>query len=1809
MATYKGLTVEIGAKTTSLSKALNDISKGARSAQTELKQVQKALKMKPDSLKLLTRQSELLEEKIAKTTQRLETLKQVMANTAREDMADGQWEKLQSDINRCETSLKSFTKQLDAVQAKISKINPTLGKVGDKLTDFGTKYEKAGDKVSKVGDTLTRTLTPAIVAAGAASVAAAVQMDTSLTNVRKTVDGTEQQYQALKDSAIEFSKTNAVSASQILDIQALGAQLGFSIDELDEFGEVVSGLDIATNMDAETAATELAQFANITKMSHDDIERFASSIVGLGNNFATTESDISAMAMRIAAAGTQVGMSQADILGLATALSSLGVEAEAGGTAVSTVIANIDKAVSTGGDSLNAWANAAQMSAQEFAQTWKTSPVEALASVLSGLEGATEAGGNMSLMLEDLGVDALRQTDVLKRMAGNSDLVSEAVSKSNEEWQKNTALSREVENRNESLAAKFEMLKNRVIAIADDIGGPLADALLDAIDCMQPLIDAIANGAQAFADMDKRSQQLVITCVALIAALGPILKLAGQIPAAAKAGGAAMTALAKAIGSVTSIADLFSKGLTVLTGGLAAVAAAVAVVGIADIAMDFAEAQAHEELLNEASRDFSDIMSAVSSNVEEASGSLDGYSKSIDDVSEASTQALKDTIALGDAIEDSLTEVHTNGALLDKYTDTIDRLANKSNLSASEQSELKTAVDGLNSILGTQYQIVDATNGKIADQNGVIQENTDAINANADAWYRRAEAEAVSSALGDAYKQQIEQEQKLTEAIQKRDELQKKIDSGEANYFDIKDYNDAVQAVEDANAALKGTNDIIDGLETKAAKLNSTLSDEMLAAVEKLPDAAQKAGVDVAAKLQEGVAAGTINAQTAASFLTDTVAGALEGLPEGQYQNGMNVALQLANGVTAGSITPQQAAAFMTNAIGGTVSNLPVEMQGAGMQAALSLATALSTGQVSVEQAATILNAAAKGKLNTLPAELQTIGGQAVTNLNAAIAGGAGGTLAAATQVETSATTPLHPMPGEYSSIGSQSGQSLANTLGGYAGSVGTSATSLSTAAQDGVAPTPQALQQAGTEAGTGFSEGVASGVGPTQTASGELATATENAKNNNSSASSWGSELGNNFAAGIASAWSAVANAASSIAQAAYDFLHHTTPEKGPLRDDDVWGKHLAKNFSDGMKKGVPDVEKKAELLAQTVADYIAHSHPKKGPLSQGEWIFGYHAAVNFAEGLASGEDAVRDAAEGLAGAAADELSESEKEMQAYIDNMIAGWEDRSDEFRESSTTIGDALWGGMYEGIMDSPWRKPATGAVYDSMKILESQGYDLDSYKQAVEDFANEKAEWDEKLAGTLSESDQKSYDSWLKDYEAFTDMQSKLTAGIIDLETFQGLYKLKDQAISGIDDAQAWSDALTKLFTKTGVVYNQDFIDAIMDGNGEYLQAVQQMGDMTSEQVQGMVDAYTDLRVAQEQQELMQRALYVSSLKYGDTRTLKERLIDYSNTMLDVQEALYSDSGLSGAFEHAGATVEGFAADLMSVDMTMEDFVSNLGDYTASVSSGFDRFTKNGASSLADWEETLKLNMAESQAYADNIETVFSKIPENIDVSAFREAVMSGGLEQWGQVMEDMASLSGEQIASYIELYNQSIQQAQTDMINQFKAMAPGEEMLSSVISGITANTDQISGAMEGVAGVANGALANQGQNFYATGQALAGQVAAGIASQIDAIASAAASVVSSAIGAAKSAASSGIASVSGYSAVSGRTVAAASQAPIMAMAGRSMAATQAASISAPVNNVSMSFTVNTQPGQTVDVRSLAKEINNLQEREMRSRGLR
>ncbi|MDO4619965.1 MAG: hypothetical protein Q4B09_05015 [Lachnospiraceae bacterium] len=84
--------------------------------------------------------------------------------------------------------------------------------------------------------------------------------------------------------------------------------------------------------------------------------------------------------------------------------------------------------------------------------------------------------------------------------------------------------------------------------------------------------------------------------------------------------------------------------------------------------------------------------------------------------------------------------------------------------------------------------------------------------------------------------------------------------------------------------------------------------------------------------------------------------------------------------------------------------------------------------------------------------------------------------------------------------------------------------------------------------------------------------------------AATWGDHLGANFAQGIRNRRGDVASAAQQLAGAAAQYLHHTTPDAGPLMHDDQWGYHLAENIADAMERGAGLVGDASLSLASAV-------------------------------------------------------------------------------------------------------------------------------------------------------------------------------------------------------------------------------------------------------------------------------------------------------------------------------------------------------------------------------------------------------------------------------------------------------------------------------------------------------------------------------------------------------------------------------------------------------------------------------------------------
>ncbi|MCO4511473.1 Chromosome partition protein Smc [Streptococcus infantarius subsp. infantarius] len=466
------------------------------------------------------------------------------------------------------TAMMDTAAKVSELQGRLQSLATEMNvfsRMGSAMTNFGNTLQTVGGKMTGLGNTMTAGVTAPIVAGVGAVVKSAMSWESAFAGVKKTndevVDSTGNvvySYADLENGLRGLAAQLPASHQEIAGVAEAAGQLGIKSQDVVSFTKTMIDMGESTNLSAEDAASAIAKIANITGLTSDEYQRFGSSVVALGNNFATTEQDIVAMANRLAASGTLAGLTNQEILGLATAMSSVGIEAEAGGTAMTQTLAAIESAVAAGGEDLQKFAIVAGESSKEFASKWKNKPVEAIQDFIRGLGTLDERGASATMVLDDMGLSGVRQSNMLKSLALAADTMTGAVDLSNKAWDENTALTNEASTRYETTESKLKMLKNQVVDMAIDFGGPFVDALKNGLEASKPLIQTLSDMAKKFNELSPAQQQHIMKWLAISAAAGPALSILGK--------------LTTGLGSMFKVFGSVNSGIGKLVGKLAPMA-------------------------------------------------------------------------------------------------------------------------------------------------------------------------------------------------------------------------------------------------------------------------------------------------------------------------------------------------------------------------------------------------------------------------------------------------------------------------------------------------------------------------------------------------------------------------------------------------------------------------------------------------------------------------------------------------------------------------------------------------------------------------------------------------------------------------------------------------------------------------------------------------------------------------------------------------------------------------------------------------------------------------------------------------------------------------------------------------------------------------------------------------------------------------------------------------------------------------------------------------------------------------------------
>lgn len=716
-----------------------------------------------------------------------------------------EWQKLDSELVQVQH-------HLSALKAKTSAINALT-------TAFG--------RLRTMGYGLYSTVTPALMMVGRYAIQSAEEIDAAYRDMRKTVNGSEEEFEHLRDAAIEFSRTSIVSADQILEIEAMGGQLGIAVGDLEAFATTVSNLDIATNMDSDQISEQLGKMASVIGISVDEYDNFGDALVRLGNNMPVMESDIMTITTRFMGMGKVVGMEADQMLGWAAAASATGQKAEAAGSAMLRFISKMETAVVSGNKQLSEYARVAGMTAEDFADMFGEDASAAMYKFIEGLGDMQKNGESVNEELTTLGINNVRDKQLLEGLANqmanaseDTEILGDALRMASDAYKGLPTdlgsrgieyagdAAREADKKMQGFSGSLGKMVNNAKALAMELGEAAAPIVMDLSEKFKSLGDWIKGLSPDF-------KTLIVEVGGVVAALGPASIAIGAV---GNAIGQLFTFAAEHI-SVAPFRNI-ANGITKLSGGekiITGISAALGSLTWGKLALGAAAFFAVGEAIKFAWDKYQTWDTAQNKFLSMASGSV----PKVYDLGK-SYQALGDGLHYAKINYDDVLKSHANLAKeiegrnktaqaeidrLEAANDVIKKYAGQTNLSASELGKLRSAIETVNEMCGTHLQLVEGTAGAIRDENGAMVDASKITDEYIRAKQKQIETEAILADYNDVLQDRAENIKALAA---KTDELAEAEERANSLPMNDEQWEAAQNDIARLNGEIDGLNKMID---------------------------------------------------------------------------------------------------------------------------------------------------------------------------------------------------------------------------------------------------------------------------------------------------------------------------------------------------------------------------------------------------------------------------------------------------------------------------------------------------------------------------------------------------------------------------------------------------------------------------------------------------------------------------------------------------------------------------------------------------------------------------------------------------------------------------------------------------------------------------------------------------------------------------------------------------------------------------------------------------------------------------------------
>lgn len=611
----RGITIELGADTTGLRKALTSVNSEIGKTQKELKDVERLLKLDPKNTELLEQKQRILGDRIGETKTKLEALKeaqkQVGVELSKTGQGQEQYDALTREIVACENELKNLEREASSSYQALMKV----GEAGDKIS-------AAGDKISGVGQKLMP-LSAAAAGIGAGIIKTTADFDASMSKVAAVSGAAGEDFDSLRNKAREMGATTKFTASEAAEAMNYMAMAGWKTDQMLEGVSGIMNLAAASGEELATTSDIVTDALTAFGMKAEDSGRFADILAASASNANTNVAMMGESFKYVAPVAGSLGYSAEDVSIALGLMANSGIKASMAGTSLRNMFQRMAKptkesAMAMERLGLNLYDDSGKMySFREIMNQLRGSmqqinmPLEEYNRQLDELDAALEDGTikqkTYDKELEELNLQAFGAEGAEKAraaaMLGGARAMSGLLAIANATEEDYNKLTDAVDNSsqafaktkdgivplNEALASGAEIIETyegtaaaMAATMQDNASGQmeilksqLQELAISLGDTVMPLIRDIIGRLQEFVDklngMDEGTKSMIMKVIGITAALAPFLMVLGKVTSG--------------IGSILSLgsklAPLFS-GISSSVGGLSGVLGAISlpIVGI-----------------------------------------------------------------------------------------------------------------------------------------------------------------------------------------------------------------------------------------------------------------------------------------------------------------------------------------------------------------------------------------------------------------------------------------------------------------------------------------------------------------------------------------------------------------------------------------------------------------------------------------------------------------------------------------------------------------------------------------------------------------------------------------------------------------------------------------------------------------------------------------------------------------------------------------------------------------------------------------------------------------------------------------------------------------------------------------------------------------------------------------------------------------------------------------------------------------------------------------------------------------------------